>query len=58
MSNFIKRTKNPMTLEWEDAEWLDDYYGKHNYAVRFPSGAILDERDWKFETEELTPPQG
>jgi len=37
MSNYIRKTKHPYTGQWEYAEWLDDYYGQHNYGVRFPS---------------------
>ncbi len=37
MSSFKKETKNPKTGEWEKAEWLDDFFGNHNYGVVFPS---------------------
>lgn len=37
MSNFTRRTKHPYTGVWEDANWLDDYFGKHEYGIQFPS---------------------
>jgi hypothetical protein len=52
MSNFIRRTKNPDTGQFEDAEWLDDYFGRHRYGVRFPGGGVVkvaDGYDWEFE---------
>lgn len=52
MSTFVKLTKHPDTGEWENAQWLDDYYGRHNYGVRFPDGKTFDVRDWVLETKE------
>jgi len=53
MSNYIKKTKNPWTGEWEMAEWKDDFFGQHNYGVMFPSNRmILDPRDTILETED------
>ena len=51
MSNYSRLTVNPCTGRLENAEWLDNYYGRHNYGVRFPDGVIHDERhfEWKFE---------
>lgn len=51
MSNFIRRTKNPETGVFEDACWLDDYFGRHRYGVRFPDGRTYPEegRKWEFE---------
>jgi len=37
MSSYSKITKHPITGKWEMAQWLDDYFGKHHYGVRFPS---------------------
>lgn len=55
MSDYLRKTKNPRTGEFEVAEWLDDYYGKHRYGVRFPSdnGEVrpADGRDWEFADE-------
>lgn len=49
MSSYIATTVNPDTNSVEEAEWLDDYFGQHNYGVRFPSTGIVyraDEYDW------------
>jgi len=40
MSNYIGYAKNPETGEVEQAEFLDDYYGRHEYGVRFEDGGI------------------
>jgi hypothetical protein len=51
MSSFCRRTKNPVTGEYEEAFWIDDYFGRHRYGVRFPSGVVYRETDhrWEFE---------
>lgn len=52
MSTYKKITKHPYTKEFENAEWLDDYYGNHNYGVRFPSDNRVFPADkylWEFE---------
>lgn len=38
MSNFQQLTRHPETKTMELADWIDDYYGKHQYGVRFPDG--------------------
>lgn len=52
MSTYSRETKNPDTGEWEIATWIDDYFGSHNYGVRFPSMETkvfrADERKWEF----------
>ena len=35
MSTYDVMTKHPTTNEWLIATWLDDYFGHHNYGVRF-----------------------
>lgn len=37
MSTYTKQTKHPVTGEWEEAQWIDDLFGKHHYGVVFPS---------------------
>lgn len=37
MSSYNQQTKNPKTGEWENADWIDNYYGSHRYGVIFPS---------------------
>lgn len=54
MSNFKKWTRHPETGAWEIADWLDDFYGPHEYAVRFSDGKTfrpkgLETRDWTQE---------
>ena len=57
MSCFFKQTKHPHTGEWENAEWLDDHFGKHIYGVRFPSSGLIVNADVDaLETrEDVTP---
>ena len=43
MSNFIKPTLHPTTGKLEIAEWLDDYFGRHQYGVRFSDGSVVHE---------------
>lgn len=43
MSDFIRETIHPIKRVAERAEWLDDYYGKHQYGVRFPDGQVFHE---------------
>jgi hypothetical protein len=50
MSSYLRKTQHPTSLHFEDAEWLDDYFGQHNYGVRFPSdGKVFraDEFEWQ-----------
>ena len=35
MSNFERLTEHPETGEMKSASWLDDYFGKHKYGVKF-----------------------
>lgn len=56
MSNFTCRTKNPKTGTFDDAEYLDNYFGPHIYAVRFPDGTIYREDSVDYwETDEPDP---
>lgn len=50
MSSYKDLTTHPETGAAESAEWLDDYFGRHNYGVRFPSdGKVFraDEFEWQ-----------
>lgn len=40
MSNYQKIAINPKTNEEELADFLDDFYGKHQYGVRFADGSV------------------
>lgn len=37
MSSYKKITRHPQTHQYEDAHWIDDYFGPHIYGVRFES---------------------
>lgn len=50
MSSFRQLTKHPQTGATEEAEWLDDYFGRHQYGVRFADGNV-------FREEEVVTPQ-
>lgn len=43
MSSYTALALNPLTNEEEMAEFLDDYYGRHIYAVRFKDGHVYPE---------------
>jgi len=54
MSSYQRKTQHPLDLHFETAEWLDDYFGQHNYGVRFPSdGKVFraDEFEWQASPE-------
>lgn len=58
MSTFIRRTKNPVTGRFEDAVWMDDYFGRHRYGVRFGDGQVYREGDHKWEFEDTQREEG
>ncbi len=41
MSNFTAPTFHPETGEVEQAHWMDDHFGRHEYGVRFPDGKVF-----------------
>lgn len=43
MSNYLSTAIHPATGETCQVEMLDDYYGPHRYAVRFPDGSVYPE---------------
>ena len=45
MSNFKRMTIHPVTKKIEDAEWIDDHFGRHRYGVRFPDGKVFTSFD-------------
>lgn len=49
MSSYYRQTKHPKTGIWYEAHWLDDYFGSHNYGVKFPDGEVFraDEYEWE-----------
>ena len=40
MSNFMRRTKNPITDKFETVQWIDNYYGSHRYGIAFSTGTV------------------
>lgn len=58
MSNFVRRTRHPETGLFEDATWLDDYFGNHIYGVKFPNHERIyceDEYEWEFNDPPVNP---
>ncbi len=51
MSSYVKLTMHPESGQWEEAEWLDDHFGHHNYGVRFPDGMVYDPRKVDLKTK-------
>ena len=43
MSTYSKQTKHPVTGEWHEATWIDDFYGRHRYGVQFPDGEMFND---------------
>lgn len=52
MSNYTGIARHPSTGKVEEVEWLDDYYGRHHYGVRFADGLVMSEEVVK----EIKPP--
>lgn len=55
MSNFIAKAINPSNGEIQRAEYLDNYFGQHNYGVRFPDGDIWPEHKITRVVDEYPP---
>ena len=51
MSTYTSILKHPLTGVYELAQCIDDYYGPHEYGVKFPSDAKLL-RTWPIERVE------
>ncbi len=45
MSNYLSTNVNPKTGKKEKTEWLDDYFGRHKYGVRFADGEVYRPED-------------
>ena len=45
MSSYTAKTFHPDTGLLEDARWLDDYYGRHQYGVEFADGEVYRPQD-------------
>jgi hypothetical protein len=40
MSNYKRLSKHPLTGEWEEADWIDNWFGPRQYGVRFSDGSF------------------
>lgn len=47
MSNFTSPAINPSTGEIEQAHWLDDYFGRDQFGIRFQDGSVWPEHKVK-----------
>ena len=45
MSDYTKLTKHPKTGKWLPAHWLDNYFGRHNYGVKFKGEPVIRAND-------------
>jgi|WetSurMetagenome_2_1015567.scaffolds.fasta_scaffold02897_16 hypothetical protein len=45
MSCYFSEAKRKKEDEWETVEMIDDFYGKHQYAVRFSNGDTYPENE-------------
>lgn len=52
MSNFVKTTKHPVTGKFEEAIWLDGFFGGRRYGVWFPDGDIFNAESYKIKVKE------
>ena len=55
MSTYSRQTKHPVTGEWHEATWIDDFYGRHRYGVQFPDGGTYNPEKTKLETRDDEP---
>ncbi|MFW5983188.1 MAG: hypothetical protein ACOCQ4_01710 [bacterium] len=55
MSNYFTKAKRPRQknysgkIEWEDVAMLDNYYGAHEYGVKFPDGKVYPKEKCKIK---------
>lgn len=45
MSSYIAVAINPRTGKEEEALFIDDYFGKHEYGVKFDDGNVYSPKD-------------
>ena len=60
MSSYMKLTRQPDGDQgWHMAQWLDDYFGRHQYGVFFPNGKVYraDDYEWEFSDADLNEEQ-
>jgi len=52
MSSFKRITKHPITGEWKEAYWIDDFFGSHRYGVKFDNGDNVSSKGETFREED------
>lgn len=52
MSSYLRKTKHPQTGKWETAAWLDDYFGRHQYGVKFLDEQVFNAKLYELPTTE------
>lgn len=40
MSHYFAKAIHPVTKQVEDALFMDDYFGRHQYGIKFEDGRI------------------
>ena len=55
MSHYFAKAINPRTGEVEGAFFIDDYFGRHQYGVKFADGTVHREEDVTVPDKELVP---
>lgn len=53
MSTYIAPAIHPRTKKVEDALWMDDYFGRHRYGVKFADGSVWAAREVRVPPEAL-----
>ena len=43
MSDFQSKEINPLTGKEETVTYIDDYFGRHRYGIKFSDGRIYEE---------------
>lgn len=57
MSTYNRLTLHPTKKIWEEATWYDDFFGRHNYGVVFPSDVkgleFAEYRQFAFDPQKI-----
>ena len=51
MTSYLSKNINPKTGKLERCEWLDDYFGRHRYGVRFKDGGVYKSKEIEEQPE-------
>lgn len=52
MSSYKDKAINPKTGKEEEADFLDDYFGQHQYGVKFEDGEVYRLEELKSSNHE------